>query len=139
MNRSISVVLCLITFIPLAVPAAGQTWISLGPSTGSVRRVVVAPSQPSTALAIPDAGGLFLTTNAGASWRSISAGLCDVHVSQAAFHPAAPATIYTATASGGVCRSTDGGATWAAAASGPPTSDPAAATATHPAPPSVDR
>jgi photosystem II stability/assembly factor-like uncharacterized protein len=109
-----------LALLTLALPAAAQTWLSLGPSTGEVRRVVAAPSQPSTVIAIPEHGGLFLTTNAGASWQSISAGLCDVHVKNAAFHPTAPATIYVATTSAGVCRSTDSGATWTPLASGLP-------------------
>jgi photosystem II stability/assembly factor-like uncharacterized protein len=103
-----------------AAPATAQTWLSLGPPTGEVRRVVAAPSQPSTVIAIPERGGLFLTTNAGASWQPISGGLCDVHVSDVAFHPTTPATIYAATASAGVCRSTDSGATWTTLASGLP-------------------
>ena len=109
-----------LTLLTLATLASAQTWSTLGPGTGDLRRVVVAPSQSGTALAIPQRGGLFLTTNAGTSWQSIGGGLCDVHVNGAVFHPSLPTTIYVATGSAGVCRTIDGGTNWTALASGLP-------------------
>src|SRR4026208_2219471 len=75
--------------------ASAQTFVSLGPN-GEVSRFSIAPSNGSNLLAMPggDGGGLFLSTNAGASWASITPGICDVHVEQAVFHPTTPSTIY---------------------------------------------
>ena len=106
----------------LVSSATAQTWASLGPAGGEVPLVVVAPSSPSTLLAIPgnDQGGLFLSTNGGTSWSSIAPGICDAHVIVAAFHPATASTIYAGTSSAGVCKSTDSGATWTALTTGLP-------------------
>jgi hypothetical protein len=108
-------------FTALATAASAQTFVSLGPN-GEVSRFAIAPSSGSTLLAMPggDGGGLFLSTNAGSSWTSITPGICDVHVEHAAFHPTTPSTIFAATISGGVCRSTDSGATWTALTNGLP-------------------
>jgi hypothetical protein len=129
MNQAPSLRVCLrvslcavLTLLATALSANAQTWTNLGPTGSEVPIVAVSRSSPSSVLAIPgnDNGGLFLTTNAGASWQSISAGLCDVHVTAMTFHPTLPTTIYVATRSAGVCRSTDGGATWTTLSSGLP-------------------
>ena len=113
MKRS-SFFVSLLTLLALAAPASAQTWTSLGPATGEVPQVFVAPSQPSTLLALAggDNGGVFKTTNSGVSWQSISAGLCDLHVNAVAFHLTDPNTIYVGTLNGGVCGTTNGGTTW---------------------------
>ena len=110
----------LLAVLPPAASADGQTWVSFGPPGGEVRRMVVAPSDPSTVVVLPGRGGLFLTTTAATTWRSIAAGSCDVRVNDAAFHPTNPAIIYVATASAGVCRSTDAGLSWTALSAGLP-------------------
>jgi photosystem II stability/assembly factor-like uncharacterized protein len=93
---------------------AAQTWTLLGPQPGRVAKIVSAPSQPATLYAVGDSatGGLWRSTNGGDSWQSISAGLCDLHVSDLVVHPQQAATIYAGTPHNGVCRSTDGGSTW---------------------------
>src|SRR4051812_4349509 len=78
--RSIALV-CVLTLCS-ASAAAAQTWSPFGPNAGEVPILVVSPLQGSNVLAIPgnDYGGLFLSTNSGLTWTSITRGICDAHV-----------------------------------------------------------
>jgi photosystem II stability/assembly factor-like uncharacterized protein len=113
----------LVIILATAIAANAQTWTNVGSNgVAEFPRIIVAPSQGTTAVTWPgnDTGGLLRTTNAGDSWQSISAGLCDLHVNDVVIHPTAPATIYAATESEGVCGTTDGGVTWTRFAVGLP-------------------
>lgn len=58
-------------------------------------------------------GGVFMTTNAGASWTFVSPGLPDGAVMALALDPQNRNTIYASTRNSGLFQSIDGGATWA--------------------------
>ena len=57
-------------------------------------------------------GGIYRTTDGGATWTRLPGPLDAFDVISIAIHPADPATILAATAEGGVFRTRDGGATW---------------------------
>lgn len=58
-------------------------------------------------------GGVFASTDGGATWRASSDGLPDTEVYKLVIDPQSPATLYAAT-SVGVFKSTDGGRRWRA-------------------------
>jgi len=103
---------------PIFLQAGVNQWTSLGPEGGVVRAIAVDPSTPSTIYVGTDRGGVFKSTNAGASWNSASFGLGAELVGSLAVDPALPSTIYAGAsaegtiAGGGVFKSTDGGASW---------------------------
>lgn len=61
-------------------------------------------------------GGLFLSTDYGSTWVTMTVGLTDTHVTALAFHPEDPARMVAATRNGNVFTSSDAGATWTWAA-----------------------
>ena len=103
--------LALLAALPVA---AGE---DLGPGFvlqgegGLVTAFALDPSSSSTLYAAT-ARGLYKTTNAGASWRQIGAGLEDRTLLAVAVDPVSPSSLYAATNAGGVLRSRDGGAHW---------------------------
>src|SRR5436190_16487112 len=99
MIRVRSIIFHTLAFSALAASAGAQNFVGLGPNNGEVSRIVAAPSNGSTLLAIPgsDAGGLFLSTDTGATWTSIAPDSCDINVRDAAFLPGTPTTIFAAT------------------------------------------
>src|ERR1041384_3332216 len=125
MTRVRLILLSALAWTAMTSAAGAQTFVSLGPTNGEVGRIIAAPSNGSTLLAIPgnDTGGLFLSTDTGATWTSIAPDSCgDIHVRSAAFLPGSTTTIYASTMSAGVCRTTNGGQTWSSTSSGLPTS-----------------
>lgn len=54
--------------------------------------------------------GLFKSTDAGESWRSVGQGL--KNLAAVGVSPKRPGEVYVATADGIIFRSTDGGSTW---------------------------
>ncbi|MBS1854786.1 MAG: hypothetical protein JST11_05440 [Acidobacteria bacterium] len=106
--------------------AALGTWSELGPSNigGRTRALLIHPSNPSIMYAAGVAGGVWKSTNAGASWTQLTdLGLPNLAVTNLVFDPANPNVIYAATGEGffnadavrgaGIFRSTDAGTTWA--------------------------
>jgi hypothetical protein len=59
-------------------------------------------------------GGVFKSTNAGASWTPADTGLPNLAINALAIDPSNPATFFAGTMGGGVFKSTDSGGTWAA-------------------------
>src|SRR5262249_45558992 len=57
-------------------------------------------------------GGVFKSTDGGASWIGINSGLSETSIRVVVVDPHASANVYAATSGGGVFRSTNGGATW---------------------------
>jgi hypothetical protein len=125
-------VMCAAVFAATAHPAyAGiNVWTSRGPPGGYVSALAIDPITPSTLYAVTDAvcgqvgcspGGVFKSTDAGATWSAANAGLTNTSVSALAVDPIMPRTLYAGTASlSGVFRSTDAGTTWSAANAGLP-------------------
>ena len=113
----------------LRTTGATANWTAMGPFTvpsgggaGRINFVRFHPSTPSTIYVGAPAGGLWKSTNGGASWSTNTDNLAVIGVSDLAIDPSNPTTMYLATGDGdagdtrslGVLKSTDGGATWAA-------------------------
>ncbi len=94
-------------------PLVSANWSALGPFGGDISDVQASPANPSIVLAglAPSsgaAGGLYRSTNAGASWTSVAA-LAGKSVYDVAFDPTGIAYLGTIDS---VYKSLDGGATW---------------------------
>jgi ligand-binding sensor domain-containing protein len=94
-------------------PDAGLwTASSSGLTHLDVISLVLSPGDPAVLLA-GTGGGLFRTTNRGASWTAAS-GPPNDNIDAIAFDPSSPSIAYAVSIGGWVGKSTDGGATWQA-------------------------
>ncbi len=84
-------------------------WSSSGPTGGAVNMVVVAPSDPAVIWAC-SSGGVFRSTDGGATWSNVSGPLTTV--ARIAVHPNDPNKAWALSAPLGLYRTVDGGATW---------------------------
>jgi photosystem II stability/assembly factor-like uncharacterized protein len=95
----------------------------LGVSAACVLALVVDPQNTANLYAAFQGGGVFKTTDEGATWSAANSGLpTNGHFSNAealAIDPGVPSTLYTASFSG-VFKSSDGGTSWNPASSGLP-------------------
>ena len=57
--------------------SAVGAWIAIGPGGGTVDFVAAAASGAQTVYASSNLGGVFLSEDAGATWRAANGGLCD--------------------------------------------------------------
>ena len=107
----------------------GASWSLVGPlstpsngGNGRVNAVRALPGSTTTYFACTPAGGLWKTTNSGASWVPISDAISMLGATDIGFDPTNSNIMYLVTGDGeaadsyssGVFKSTDGGATWAA-------------------------
>jgi photosystem II stability/assembly factor-like uncharacterized protein len=102
-----------------------DVWSSIGPEGGNVFALVVDPHAPATIYAgtgggtqkfnSSGGGGVFKTTNGGASWAGAGNGLTADAVLSLAIDPVTTSTVYAGTRNHGVFKSTDGGTSWTAA------------------------
>jgi photosystem II stability/assembly factor-like uncharacterized protein len=107
------------------VAYAGQgVWTSGGPYGGDVRALAINPANPATLYAGTLGGGVFKSTDSGATWAVANAGtynygsgLTNLAINALAINPSNPATIYAGT-NGGVFKSADSGGNWVAASLG---------------------
>src|SRR5439155_26784295 len=92
--------------------AGVDQWTSNGPYGGTVWAVAIDPVTP-TRLYAGTPGGIFRSTDGGASWSGANSGLSTSPYS-IVIDPSAPATLYAGgpAADGGVFKSTDGAASW---------------------------
>jgi PKD repeat protein len=110
------------------------TWQQVGPvdmpingtgqpnGLGRVNTVAFHPTETNTLFIGAPAGGIWKSTDYGATWANMNNGLTRLGISSIVVHPTTPTTIYVGTgdrdagdAPGyGVWRSTDGGANWSA-------------------------
>ena len=118
----------------LAVPA----WRSIGPfgfqtsgfygsspqaDGGRIRSIAIDPRTPSTIYAGSASGGVWRTTNGGASWISLTDAQCSLTTGAIAIDPIDPTIIYVGTGEPtqstgcGLLRSFDSGASWTEIAS----------------------
>lgn len=105
-------------------------WTGLGPGNigGRTRALVINPEDARTMYAAGVAGGVWKTTNGGASWTPLGDFLPNIAVSSLALSPKNPNVIYAGTGEAffngdairgaGIFKSIDGGATWKQVASG---------------------
>ena len=91
----------------------GVAWAALGTGLRSigVRALAVDPAAPATIYAGTELEGIFVSSDAGATWRR-AGGESFGQVSSIAIAPGTPAAVLAATQSG-VYRTTDGGSNWA--------------------------
>jgi hypothetical protein len=104
-----------LTGMPTAHAAVG--WRSIGLGGGLGLSILIDPTAPSTLYAGTHNGGIFKSTDGGASWSVVNTGLTNSLVFALALDPTTPTTLYTGTG-GGVFKSTDGGASWSAVNTG---------------------
>jgi photosystem II stability/assembly factor-like uncharacterized protein len=100
-------------------------WVSAGPNnfSGRIKSLAVDPTNASIVYAGAADGGVWKTTNGGATWRSLMVTELSMAIGGLAVAPSNPAVIYAATGEDtpgwgpsypgvGVYRSTDAGQTW---------------------------
>ena len=102
-------------------------WTSLGPNgapqgsgAGRLNCIAFHPTNSNYILAGAASGGIWISTNNGASWKTYTDNLGTLGISSIAFAPSDPKTVYAATGDGdakdtytiGVIKSTDGGKHW---------------------------
>lgn len=120
----------------LGIEAAGiepDSWEWLGPGNigGRIRSIVIHPTNPNNMWVGSVSGGIWRTTNAGASWQPVNDFMANLAVSTMVINPVNPNVMYAGTGESfvagtppgegfapdglqglGVFRSTDGGVTW---------------------------
>lgn len=119
-----------LTIVFLAIPLAGQVagpFTFLGPTGmgGKVRTVVFHPTDPNVGWFGAVGGGVFKTTNGGATWFPVGDGMANMAVTTLVVDPVNPNILYAGTGDtnytefqvgsspgNGVHKSTDGGLTW---------------------------
>jgi len=82
--------------------------------------LVIDPLTPAVLYAGDFGGGVYKTTDAGATWTAANSGLSSLFVVALVVDPHTPLTLYVATQDAGVFKSIDGGASWIARNSGLP-------------------
>ena len=102
-------------------------WQALGPGNigGRTRALAIRPDDPNTMYAGTEGGGIWKTTDGGASWNPLDDLLPSLAISSLAIDPKDPNTIYAGTGEwytgatrgdsirgAGIYKTTDGGATW---------------------------
>jgi photosystem II stability/assembly factor-like uncharacterized protein len=117
--------------VPAAVPVlpltagvspGGWTWLGPGNIGGRTRAIVVHPSSPSVIWAASVAGGVWKTTNGGATWGPLDDFMASLNVSTLVLDPTDADTLYAGTGEGfynidglrgaGIFKTSDGGTTW---------------------------
>jgi hypothetical protein len=100
------------------------TWSWLGPGNvgGRTRALVINPNNPNVIYAGAVGGGVWKTTDGGASWAPLSDLFPNIAVTALVMDPANPSVLYAGTGEGffntdairgaGIFKTTDAGATW---------------------------
>jgi hypothetical protein len=113
---------------PLAgISRDGWTWKGPGNIGGRTRALAIDPANANNILAGTVAGGIWRSTNAGASWAPVDDFMANLAVTSIVYRPGSPNTLYAATGEGffngdairgaGIFRSIDNGVTWTQLAS----------------------
>jgi photosystem II stability/assembly factor-like uncharacterized protein len=112
---------------PLGMLEAGiapDSWTWLGPGNvgGRIRAIVIHPVNPNNMWVGSVGGGIWRTTNAGASWFPVNDFMANLAVTTLVINPANTNIMYAGTGEGfnnidaiqgaGIFKSTDGGVTW---------------------------
>jgi photosystem II stability/assembly factor-like uncharacterized protein len=107
---------------PTPTPTGYNVWTqcSQGMWGGSISALALSPDYTTDRIVFAGTwgGGVFKSTNGGASWNAVNTGLTNLKVETLALSPgyATDHTLFAGTWGGGVFRSTDGGASWSATA-----------------------
>ena len=98
------------------------TWSSNGPTDIPVISLAIHPSSPDTIYAGTADSGIYISTNGGDSWASVSTDLDTLYVATIAINPENPQIIYAGTLYGigatGIYKTTNGGTNWSHTVSG---------------------
>jgi hypothetical protein len=111
---------------PFVWPFFPLEWTSIGPRNvnGRIKSLAIHPTIPGILWAGAANGGVWKTTNAGATWLPMMSQELSLAIGALAVSPSHPLTLYAATgedtpgwgpswSGAGVYKSTDGGASWA--------------------------
>jgi len=109
------IALIILAFLTADISAA-DPWSFRGPEGAEVNAIVFDPKQPSTVY-VGTVGGVWKSTDVGASWQLRSKYLSSYGVNDLAIDGSTTGTVYAA-ADEGVFKTTDGGATWMSSESG---------------------
>ena len=90
----------------------------MGPEGASVTALRADPSDGITIFAATDGAGVFKTTDAGASWQSVSVGLGNLQIQTLVVAPNDRVNLYAVTQQGALYKSTDAAASWTAISGG---------------------
>ncbi len=115
---AVGVIAALAAFGAVAVTPA---WMAIGPESGVINFVAVAPSDVTRVYAASPTGGVFRSDDSAATWQSASQGLTNIQIRCLAVAPGNPDLVY-AGSTAGAFQSADGGAHWAAFGGGFPSS-----------------
>lgn len=107
----------------VSAAASLGAWSSLGPGNigGRTRVLVIDPRRPEVMYAGGVAGGVWKTTNGGASWVPLADLMANLAIASLAMDPANPNVLYAGTGEGfssvgvrgsGIFKTTDGGIRW---------------------------
>src|SRR5581483_4626458 len=77
-------------------PIAPQKWKWLGPGNvgGRIRAIAISPTSPSTIFSGSVGGGIWKTTNGGASWAPVNDFMASLSVSAIVIDPSNPSVMY---------------------------------------------
>src|SRR5437879_3072652 len=130
--RALFIPIVVILGCPISAGAAAAqsgTWVSNGPEGGTIHALAIDPQTSSTLYAGTSGGGVFQSTDGGASWRAINTGLTIPYIRALAIEtrtPPAPSAgtnvwraLYGRASRAGEGRRTVGGASWTAVNTGP--------------------
>ncbi len=110
------------------LPGGITSWTEAGPGNigGRTRTIVIDPTNPDVMYGAGVAGGVWKSTDAGASWGATDDFLASIAVSTIAMDPTDPSVLYAGTGEGvfsssprglGIFKSVDAGVTWTQLAS----------------------
>lgn len=81
------------------------------PASERVNAFAVNPTEPQI-MYVGMRSGLYVSKDAGRTWRKVEGELSHVPVAAIAVHPARPDVVYLGTPALGIFKSEDGGTTW---------------------------
>lgn len=84
------------------------------PGVGRITSFAQHPTDPNTFIIGADTGGVWKTTDGGATWSVLTDNFTNMKVDALAIDPSAPNTYYWGSTEGRVYKSTDAGSTWTA-------------------------
>lgn len=107
----------IVVFIAVSAVAGSSSWTSGGPCGGTIWAIAVDPSTAAVVYAATE-GGLFKSTDSGASWVLLTNAPKGTTIATIVIHPTTTSTLFIGTIERGVWKSINGGSTWTAVYTG---------------------